>query len=153
MELDPASATSALIGSWRTEGEVFGEDGRTVVATVVGSDVYERLGPTVVHRVDVVIGGERTRALEVVEPYDARRGAFPTRAYDDRGGVESSTAVVRDGVWTFRAGTARAELTVAADGASMRARWTVRGADGGERPWMDLRLVRVDVPGAPRPEG
>jgi len=48
----------------------------------------EALGPTVVHHVDVEIGGVRTRALEIFEPYDAERGAFPTRAYDDRGGVE-----------------------------------------------------------------
>ena len=47
------------IGAWRTEGEVFGADGRTVVATVAGSDVYEELGPPVVHHVDVEIGGSR----------------------------------------------------------------------------------------------
>ena len=37
-----------LVGAWRTEGEVLGADGRTVVATVAGSDVYQELGPTVV---------------------------------------------------------------------------------------------------------
>jgi hypothetical protein len=72
-----APTMAALIGAWRTEGEVFGEDGRTVVATVAGSDVYEELGPTVGHHVDVEIGGDRTRALEVFEPYDVERGAFP----------------------------------------------------------------------------
>jgi hypothetical protein len=36
------------IGAWRTEGEVFGADGRTVVATVAESDVYEELGPAAV---------------------------------------------------------------------------------------------------------
>ena len=45
------------IGAWRTEGEVFGADGRTVVATVAESDVYEKVGPTVVRHVDVGIGG------------------------------------------------------------------------------------------------
>ena len=141
-----APTMAPLIGAWRTEGEVFGEDGRTVVAAVAGSDVYEELGPTVVHHVDVEIGGERTRALEIFEPFDAERGVFPTRAYDDRGGVETSTAAVRDGVWTFYAGSASATLQVAEDGASMRARWEVHEPDGRRRPWMDLRLTRREPP-------
>jgi hypothetical protein len=144
VQVDQVPTMAALIGHWRTEGEVLGDDGRTVVATVEGSDVYEELGPTVVHRVDVVIGGRRTRALEVVGPYDADRGVFPTRAYDDQGGVEDATATVRDGVWTFSAGPASATLRVAEDGASMSARWTRPGPDGAPQPWMELRLSRVD---------
>ena len=144
-----APTMAALIGAWRTEGEVFGEDGRTVVAAVVGSDVYVELGPTVVHHVDVEIGGERTRALEIFEPFDAERGVFPTRAYDDRGGIESSTAVVRDGRWTFYAGPASATLEVAEDGASMHARWEAPEADGRRRPWMDLRFTRRDSAQSP----
>ncbi|ADB77551.1 hypothetical protein [Geodermatophilus obscurus] len=143
MQVDQVPTMAALIGHWRTAGEVLGDDGRTVVATVEGSDVYEELGPTVVHRVDVVIGGRRTRALEVVEPYDADRGVFPTRAYDDQGGVEDATATVRDGVWTFSAGSASATLRVADDGASMSARWTRPGPDGAPQPWMELRFTRV----------
>lgn len=143
MQVDQVPTMAALIGHWRTAGEVLGDDGRTVVATVEGSDVYEELGPTVVHRVDVVVGGRRTRALEVVEPYDADRGVFPTRAYDDQGGVEDATATVRDGVWTFSAGPASATLRVAEDGASMSARWTRPGPDGAAQPWMELRFTRV----------
>ena len=143
MQVDQVPTMAALIGHWRTAGEVLGDDGRTVVATVEGSDVYEELGPTVVHRVDVVIGGRRTRALEVVEPYDADRGVFPTRAYDDQGGVEDATATVRDGVWTFSAVSTSATLRVADDGASMSACWTRPGPDGAPQPWMELRFTRV----------
>ena len=39
-----APTMAPLIGAWRTEGEVFGEDGRTVVAAVAGSDVYGSSG-------------------------------------------------------------------------------------------------------------
>ncbi len=140
--MEATSTMASLIGSWRTEGEVFGEDGWTVVAEVRGSDVYEALGPTVVHHVDVEIGGRRTRALEVFETYDAERGVFPSRAYDDRGGVETSTASVRDGLWTFHAGTATATREVSDGGAAMQARWTVRQEDGEDRPWMRLRSAR-----------
>lgn len=141
-----APTMAALIGAWRTEGEVFGEDGQTVVARITGSDVYEELGTIIVHRVDVEIAGERNRALEIFEPYDPERGAFPTRAYDDRGGVETSTAVVRDGVWTFHAGSASATLWVAGDGVSMHARWELQGRDGRRQPWMDLRFARQEQP-------
>ena len=60
------------ISAWRTEGEVFGADGRTVVATVTESDVYEELGPTVVHHVDVEIGGSRPSLPMPQAPDDAR---------------------------------------------------------------------------------
>jgi hypothetical protein len=45
---DQAPTMAPPIGAWRTEGEVFGADGRTVVATVAESDVYEELGPAAV---------------------------------------------------------------------------------------------------------
>lgn len=142
MQPDDAPTMAALIGAWRTAGEMFGDDGHTVLATIEGSDIYKQLDPTVVHHVDVVIDGTRTRALEIFEPYDACRRVFPTRAYDDNGGVETSTAVGRDMTWTFRAGAATAELQVAKDGSAMQARWTVPEPDGGRRLWMELHFTR-----------
>ena len=61
------------ISAWRTEGEVFGADGRTVVATVAESDVYEEPGPAVVHRLDVEIGGSRPSLPVTQAPDDARK--------------------------------------------------------------------------------
>jgi VCBS repeat-containing protein len=140
-----ADSLQPLIGTWHTEGEMFGDDGVTVVTKIEGTDAYEWLGPFVVHRVDVVIADRHTRALEIFEPYDEARGVFPTRAYDDQGGIETSTATVDElGQWTFRAGTAQATLRVAADGAAMQANWVVRDEDGHERPWMVLRFTRQE---------
>jgi len=140
----PTPTLEPLIGTWQTRGELLGDDGVTVAAEIEGTDAYEWLGPHVVHRVAVRMGDRHTRALEIFEPYDAARGAFPTRAYDDEGGIESSTATVDgDGQYTFRAGAAHAVLRVADDGASMRADWTVRGDDGATRPWMVLRFTRL----------
>ena len=68
-----------LIGVWHSRGQVLDEDGATVVATIEGTDIYEWLGPTVVHRADVMMGDRHARSLEVIEPYDADLGAFPTR--------------------------------------------------------------------------
>jgi len=132
-----------LIGVWHSRGQVLDEDGATVVATIEGTDIYEWLGPTVVHRADVMMGDRHTRSLEVIEPYDADLGAFPTRAYDDEGGVDDSTATVDDeGVWTFRAAGAHSTLRIADDGSSMEGRWVIHLKNGGERPWMPMTFVR-----------
>ena len=140
---DTTPTLAPLIGTWQTRGRMLAQDGVTVAAEIEGTDAYEWLGPFVVHHVDVLMGGQRTRALEIFEPYDPALGAFPTRAYDEQGGVDASTAIVDDqGVWTFRAGAARATLRVGDDGTTMRADWVIRGEDGRERPWMTLRFSR-----------
>ena len=71
-----------LIGTWRTEGEVFGDDGEIPVARVDGYDHYEWLGRAfVIHRIDVEMGGEPVQGLEMIGPYLGGR-SFATRAYD-----------------------------------------------------------------------
>jgi VCBS repeat-containing protein len=136
----------ALVGIWHTQGEVLGEDGSTAVATIEGTDAYEWLGGFfVIHRVDVEIGDLHIEALEVIGPYDAAAGSFPTQAYTNQGEVETGTASVdANGVWTFAAGNAKANLHVADDRQSMRGEW-VNTEDNGQtwRPWMRLRLTRM----------
>jgi hypothetical protein len=145
----------AIIGSWRTEGEVLGEDGDTVVQTFSGSDAYEWLGRFfVIHRVDVTWGEHHVQNLEMIGPYDGERGGFLTAVYDGaRAEVERSIATVDDaGVWTFRAGEggsrAEATLRVEEDGVHMHAAWS-RTEDNGAtwRPWLRLTLTRVPKSG------
>ena len=94
-----------LIGTWRTQGDVFGEDGETPIARVDGFDHFGWLGRAfVIHRIDVEMGGERVEGLEIIGPYLPDRRAFATRAYDHLGSEQTSTATLDDeGVWTFRA--------------------------------------------------
>ncbi len=66
-----------LIGAWRTEGEVLGEDGATGDVTFHGTDTYEWLGRAfVVHRVDVTMGEDHVEAVELIGPYDPDQGAL-----------------------------------------------------------------------------
>jgi uncharacterized protein DUF1579 len=135
----------ALIGTWRTRGEILGKDGSSAIATVDGIDAYEWLGRHfVIHRIDVAMGGTPVRGLEIIGPFDPETGAYPTRAYDDQGGVQTARATVDDdGVWTFGADGARATLRIADDGQSMSAAW-VRIDDGATwRPWLRLRFTRM----------
>lgn len=141
----PLTHLDALIGAWRTQGDVLDEDGSTTIATIEGTDTYEWLGRSfVIHRIDVHIGDDHVEGLEVIGPCEPEVGTYPTQAYDNRGGIQTSTATVdQDGTWTFRADGAKATLRVADDGQSMRAEW-VRTDDGGTagRPWMRLRFTR-----------
>jgi hypothetical protein len=133
-----------LIGTWRTEGEVFGDDGETPVARVDGYDHYEWLGRAfVIHRIDVEMGGERVQGLEVIGPSLGGR-SFATRAYDHEGGEQTSTAAVdADGVWTFRTDGAEAKMSLSEDRSLALVEW-IRTDDGGAtwRPWMRLTLSR-----------
>ncbi len=70
---DQGQAMTPLIGAWRTLGAVFGADGRTVVVSVAGSDVYEELGLAVVQHVDVEIGGSQPSLPVTQAPDDARK--------------------------------------------------------------------------------
>jgi VCBS repeat-containing protein len=143
---DPQSARlDVLIGTWRTEGELLGDDGSTTIGAIEGTDAYEWLGRFfVIHRVDVQMGHDHVEALEIIGPYDGDTGAYSTRAYDNQGGIQTSTATVDDdGVWTFDANGAKATLRVAEDGQSMSAEWVRTEDDGATwRPWMRLRLTR-----------
>ena len=139
-----SSRLEALIGTWRTRGDVLDDDDESPVGTVDGYDHYEWLGPVfVVHRIDVQMDDVRVQGLEMIGPYQPDLGAFATRAYDNEGGEQTATATVDDdGVWTFRADGAKATLTIAEDGRSASAKW-VRSDDGKTwRPWMRLRLNR-----------
>jgi len=139
--LSAPPTAAPLIGTWEASGEVLGEAGEGV-GEVTGTGTYRWLGPTVVHEVDLVVAGRRTRALEVVEPFDPAAGAFPTRTYDDGGGVDvGSAAVDAGGVWTFRATGARATIRPGGDGTSMEAVW-VRETGAGDVPWMRLSWRR-----------
>ena len=68
-----ADSVDAILGVWRTEGEVLDADGVDVVAAYSGSDTYERFGPFVLHRVDVLMGDKHVEVMEVVGPWDADR--------------------------------------------------------------------------------
>jgi hypothetical protein len=147
-----SAGIDAIIGVWRTEGEVLDEAGVEVVATYSGTDSYERFGPFVLHRVDVVLGGEHVEVLEMIGPWDAGRQAFPTTVFDASGGtIERSTADVDDaGTWTFRSGhgTSRGQATIQADddGQHLRSSWQRTEDDGATwRPWMRAVHTRMST--------
>lgn len=161
----------ALLGHWRTEGHVIGHD----PTPIAGTDVYEWLPGRhfLVHHVDVTVGEEHVRAIELIGDHDPATDTFTTRAYDHTGAITTMRVSIDPaGVWRFAGGAdvatparptavpdegaVRSTLTIAADGRTMRALWE-RTDDGVEwEPWMDLRFTREAAPdsgpaGGPRP--
>lgn len=142
---DAGTAADAIVGTWRTTGEILGDDAFTVVGTIEGTDAYEWLGrSTIVHRANVTVAGDYSETLEVIGPFDAITGTYPTRAYGSGGDVEDAEATVdAEGTWTFGSGGANAILRIAPDGRSMAAEWR-HDLGSGPQLWMRLAFERLD---------
>ena len=151
----PDHRFTTITGHWDTSGHVIGDP----AVPVTGTDTYELLagGYFIVHHVDVTVGGQPVRAIEVIgEP--AAAGGYLARSFDSDGNAETMHVTIDDdGVFHFAGGSdiapaaqpdgvptasVRSTLTVAPDGASMTARWE-RSDDGSTwQPWMDIAFAR-----------
>lgn len=131
-----------FVGRWETRGEVLATASAPASA-FAGTDTYEWLpgGFHLLHRVDVRMGGERVRSLEVIG-WDARRGVYVARSYGHRGDEEVVDAVLADGTWTFTGDAARFSGRFGENDTRLSGRWERR--EGNEWiPWMDVRLRKI----------
>jgi hypothetical protein len=154
----PDTRLHAIAGRWDTSGHVIGETN----IPVVGTDIYEVLagGYFVVHRVEVVVGDQPVRAIEVIGEPDPTGGGYLARSFDSHGNAELMHVSIDDnGVFHFAGGSeiapaarprntvggqVRSTLTVAEDRGSMTALWE-RSEDGTNwQPWMDISFRRSD---------
>ena len=146
-----------LVGDWQTRGHVV--DNPEIA--IAGTDMYELLagGHFLIHHVDVTVGDEAVRAIEVIGGYDPASGSFEARAYDNDGKTTLMRATPGEpGVWRFTGGgdvaaaaqqdgtqAVRSTLRVSPEGDSMHARWE-RSADGAVwTDWMDVAFTRRDT--------
>jgi hypothetical protein len=137
-------ALTPFVGRWRTAGQVLASESAPALE-IAGVDEYEWLhgGFFLLHRVDVRIGGAPARALEIIG-YDAERGTYFMRSFDDQGNAgEMQASVGDDGTWRFTGDTERFAGAFGDGGATLSGRWERRE---GERwlPWMDVRLTKGD---------
>lgn len=148
----------AIAGRWRTSGHVIGEP----PIPVVGTDIYEVFpgGYFLVHHVDVTVGDQPVRAIEIIGEPDPVNGGYIARSFDRQGNSEVMNLTIDDaGVFHFTGGGniapdaqptdvptthVRSTLTVAEDRQSMTALWE-RSQDGikWER-WMDIAFARSE---------
>jgi hypothetical protein len=154
----PDERLHAIAGRWETSGHVIGEQ----AIPVVGTDIYEVLagGYFLVHHVDVSVGAQPVRAIEVIGEPDAAGGGYLARSFDSEGNAELMHVTIdEEGVFHFTGGgeiaptaqptdaptaRARSTLTIAEDRRSMTALWE-RSEDGLTwHPWMDISFGRSD---------
>jgi hypothetical protein len=146
----------SIAGEWATDGHVVGDP----PVPVRGTDTYEVLagGYFLVHHVDVTVGEQQVRAIEIIGERASEGGGFLARSYDDQGNAEVMRVAIDDeGVLRFRGGPeiaaaaqpadattaqVRSTLSVAPDGRSMEALWE-RSEDGHTwTPWMSIKFTR-----------
>jgi hypothetical protein len=144
-----------IAGRWSTTGHVIGEPR----IPVVGTDVYEVLagGHFLVHHVDVTVGEQPVRAIEIIGEPDGA-GGFLARSYDHEGNAELMHVTIDEsGVFHFSGGAeiapaakptttptvqVRSTLTIVEDRQTMTALWE-RSEDGTIwEPWMEISFSR-----------
>ncbi|WP_420128047.1 DUF1579 family protein [Longimicrobium sp.] len=138
------AALAPFIGRWRTSGQVLAS-GSAPALEIAGVDEYEWLpgGFFLLHRVDVRIGGEPARALEIIG-WDAGRGTYFMRSFDDQGNAgEMQARVHADGTWRFAGDTERFTGVFSDGGDTLTGRWERREGDEW-LPWMDVHLTKGD---------
>jgi hypothetical protein len=154
----PDRRLHAIAGRWETSGHVVGEPR----IPVVGTDIYEVLagGYFIVHHVDVTVGEQPVRAIEIIGESGAAGGGYLARSFDSEGNTELMRVTIdEDGVFHFAGGPdialaaqptdastarVRSTLTIADDRRSMTALWE-RSEDGiNWHRWMDISFTRSD---------
>jgi Protein of unknown function (DUF1579) len=160
LTMDPRAAHQrlhAVAGRWRTSGHVIGDP----PVPVVGSDIYDVLpgGHFLVHHVDVTVGDQPVRAIEIIGEPDGT-GGYLARSFDSEGNAElMGLTIDDDGVFHFAGGSeiapaaqstsartvrVRSTLTIARDQQSMTAHWE-RSDDGTSwHPWMEITFLRTE---------
>jgi hypothetical protein len=147
---------SAIAGRWHTSGYVIGDPR----LPVEGTDIYEVLngGHFLIHHVDVTVGAQKVRAIEIIGEPDPESDAYLARSFGSDGNFEVMKLRIEDN-GTFRftgrgdiapaakpadalTAQVRSTLTVSQDRASMKALWE-RSEDGIDwEPWMDITFTR-----------
>jgi hypothetical protein len=143
MTTEQMRALEPIVGKWRTSGRVYDADG-TEVMEIEGTDEYEWMpgGHWVIHRVDVMMGDNHTRALELIGDPSAD-STFVMRAFDASGAFDTMMLSVHDRTFHTRGDGVRNTLTVANDGASMAAVWEQQSDDKSWFHWMTIDFDRL----------
>jgi hypothetical protein len=146
-----------IVGRWATDGHVIADP----PVPVTGFDTYELLagGYFLVHHVDVRVGDQPVRAIEIIGEPDPSSDGLLARSFDNSGSCEVMRVTVDDeGVFRFAGGPdvaptahlegtstshVRSTLTRGAGGTSMSALWE-RSPDGEQwEPWMRISFTKI----------
>ena len=133
-----------IIGRWRTSGTVLDEEGHTT-DHIVGTDTYTWLpgGHWIVHEVDVTVGDQPIRALELIGGRDGPTGGWQMHAFDTADSPGRMVLTVAEpGLLLLQGDGVRSWFRPEAGPTHMTTRWE-REVDGDWVAWMDMRFDRA----------
>jgi hypothetical protein len=131
-----------FLGTWRTRGQIRAADDHPAI-DVSGTDSYELLvgNSIILHRVDVMIGGDQVRSVEIIGP-DKSNGDYFMHSYDANGDAGIMQAKLEDNIWTFQGKTERFTGGFSENNTVFSGLWERSGDGVTWLPWMDIHLER-----------
>ena len=131
-----------LIGSWKTEGEIISD--KEPPARITGTDSYEWIleKSFILHKVDVMMGDEKTEAIELIGPGDKSKKTYNLRSFDKHGNfVTMEGRLDENGVLQISGDKMRSRLSLINEN-HMSAHWEKSEDNKNWSPWMDLQFSK-----------
>lgn len=136
-------ALSFLIGNWTTTGDIHAGE-KEPATKITGTDSYEWIldGAFILHKVDVMMGDKKTRAVEIIGEFDSTNKTYKMRSFDDQGNFTTMEAHIGDnGVLHISGDHMRSKLSVV-DSNNMTAHWERLADNKNWQAWMDLTFSK-----------
>ena len=136
-------ALGVLAGNWMTRGTICASSD-AAASEMRAIDRYEWLhgGFFMLHKVDALVSGKVSQSLEVIG-YDAERGCYVSRSYDDQGCNDEFTARLGKRAWAVDGSKVRFRGAFDASGSVLAGTWEQRSEPGEWIPWMEIELRKV----------
>jgi hypothetical protein len=134
---------SFLIGTWQTKGEVNSTDNKPMIK-FKGTDTYEWVlsGNFIQHKVDVMMGEEKTETIEMVGEFHEAKRTYEMRSFDNQGNYTKMKAYIdTSGNLQIVGDKMRSTLSII-DNKNMSATWERSEDNKTWLPWMNLRLSK-----------
>lgn len=133
----------SFIGKWKTTGKMYAtRDDPEMVIT--GTDTYSWLPGKyfLIHKVDVVIGDHKNKALEIIG-YDARSKTYAMHSYNNVGETSRMNATYSKHGWKFEGNGIRFRGDFNAKKNMISGIWEKGGKSGNWKTFMDVKLERI----------
>jgi hypothetical protein len=136
-----------FVGHWKTEGEIK-SDSSVSSKKIKGSDTYEWVagGFFLLHRVDVMIGDDRTEVIEMIGRAGKKKDdGFAMRSFDNQGNFTTMKGYLETpNVFKIEGQGMRSKLVVNENQTLMTILWEQSSDGVNWNPWMELKLTKQD---------
>ncbi len=118
--------------------------GEMPATKIKGTDSYEWIlnGCFILHSVNVVMGDDRTEAIEIIGEFDSTTKTYKMRSFDNQGDFTTMEAHLDEmGALPILGDNIRSKLSMD-DNNNMSAHWEKSADNKDWQPWMDLTFSK-----------